>query len=315
MIYRIRKSWSDAKSQIGAYTILRNAVLYCKENYNIYDANGQLIYFYPKPLGNTCPYEKTKRTLRKGCRGEDVKWLQWQLTNLGYYCGIAGIDGDFGNGTYKGVETYQIAYGLDVDGIVGPQTIQSLTKNGKPSEESQVDPQQPVNGFKARLTIPEKGNPYYNSLAAGGYAVGTIKGNPLQNGLDVLSNCVGYAAARFNEIIGKGKWVYLTYPPNAEDFIDAARAQGLEISQTPSLGSIIVWAKGKTHNSYDGAGHVAVVESIEYDAAGRVKIITTSESGYGCATPFWVSRRSNDGNWGGGVAYRFIGFIKNPSMG
>ena len=310
MIYRIRKSWQDAKSQIGAYTILRNAVLYCKENYNIYDANGQLIYFYPKSLGETCPYKKTERMLRKGCRGEDVKWLQWQLINLGYYCGAAGIDGDFGNGTYKGVETYQIAYGLDVDGIVGPQTIQSLTKEGKPGKV--VEEIKPINnnGFKPRFTIPEKGNPYYNTPAAGGYAVGAILGNPQQVGLNVLSNCVPYAAGRFNEIIGKGKWVYLTYPPNAEDFIDAARAQGLEISQTPSLGAIIVWAKGSTHNSYNGAGHVAVVEQINPDGT-----IVTSESGYGCATPFWTSRRRNDGNWGGGAAYRFIGFIKNPAVG
>lgn len=312
MIYRIRESWQDAKSQIGAYTILKNAISQCQENYSIYDAEGQLVYFYPKSLGDVCPYAKTIRILRKGSYGEDVKWLQWQLTNLGFFCGLAGIDGDFGSGTLKGVEHYQIAYGLDVDGIVGPQTIQSLEKQGKPSEIKETPQVEvPTNAtFTPRLTIPEKGNPYFNSVAAGGYAVGCIKGNPLQDGLDILSNCVPYAAGRFNEIIGKGKWVYLTYPPNAEDFVDAAAAQGLEISQNPSLGAIIVWAKGATHNGYNGAGHVAVVEQINSDGT-----IVTSESGYGCANPFWTSKRRNDGNWGGGAAYRFLGFIKNPAVG
>lgn len=310
MIYRIRKNWQDATSQIGAFTILINAINYCKKDYNVYDSNGNLIYFYPKSLGEYCPYSIPNTLVMMGNSGQDVKWLQWQLTNLGFYCGAAGIDGIFGNGTYQGLKNYQIAYNLDVDGICGPQTINSLKINGKP--EKPIDPTptpEPPSDFKPRLTIPEKGNPYYNSIAAGGYAIGTILGNPLQAGLNVLANCVGYAAARFNEILNKGKWVYLQYPPNAEDFIDAARAQGLEITNTPSLGAIIVWAKGQTHYGADGAGHVAVVEQINSDGS-----IVTSESGYGCANPFWTSKRYNDGNWGGGSAYRFIGFIKNPAV-
>lgn len=306
MLYRVRKSYDDYKSQIGAYTLLSNAIKFCKENYNIYDAKGQLVYFYPKSLGDECPYQKTERTLKKGCFGLDVKWLQWQLINLGFFCGNAGIDGDFGNGTDLGVRFYQTYRKLTVDGIVGPQTIQSLTKDGKPSVKIELVENK---SFTPRFIIPERGNPYYNTVAAGGYAVGTIPGNPQQIGLNILSNCVAYVAARFNEIIGQNRWVYLTYPPNAEDFIDAAAAQGLEISQTPSLGAIIVWAKGKTHCSSDGAGHVAVVEKINPDGT-----IITSESGYGCATPFWTTARRNDGNWGGGSAYRFIGFIKNPAI-
>ena len=56
--------------------------------------------------------------------------------------------------------------------------------------------------FKPRMTKPESGNPYYNTLAAGGYS-GCIKGSPTDKGCNVLANCVGYAAGRFNEIIGK----------------------------------------------------------------------------------------------------------------
>lgn len=162
--------------------------------------------------------------------------------------------------------------------------------------------------FRPRLTRPEIGNKYYNTVASGGYS-GAIKGNPICPGCNVLANCVGYAAGRFNEIIGAGKFLYLKCPPNAEDFYDTAIAEGLKVGKEPKLGAIIVWAKGKTWNAADGAGHVAVVEQINEDGS-----ITTSESGYGCANPFWTSARKkgSDGNWGQSTAYRFLGFIYQP---
>lgn len=163
--------------------------------------------------------------------------------------------------------------------------------------------------FKPRLTKPESGNPYYNRIANGGYS-GAILGSPTDKGCNVLANCVGYAAGRFNEIIGKGKYVYFQYPPNAEDFYDTAIAAGLSVGSKPQLGAIICWAKGKTWTSADGAGHVAVVEAIKSDGS-----IVTSESGYGSATPFWTSHRYREsGNWGQSAAYRFLGFIYQPEQ-
>lgn len=164
--------------------------------------------------------------------------------------------------------------------------------------------------FKARLTRPEAGNPYYNRIASGGYS-GAIQGNPTDPGCNVLANCVGYAAGRFNEIIGAGRFLYFQYPPNAEDFCDAAKAQGLSIGQTPQLGAIACWAKGKTGTSADGAGHVAMVEKINSDGS-----IITSESGYGCANPFRTTHRERGGgNWGASAAYKFLGFIYQPDGG
>lgn len=163
--------------------------------------------------------------------------------------------------------------------------------------------------FKPRLTKPESGNPYYNRIATGGYS-GAIMGSPRCEGADVLANCVGYAAGRFNEIIGKGKFVYFQYPPNAEDFYDTAIAAGLKVGSKPQLGAIICWAKGKTWTSADGAGHVAVVEEIKSDGS-----IITSESGYGCTNPFWTTHRYREsGNWGAGTQYRFLGFIYQPEQ-
>lgn len=162
--------------------------------------------------------------------------------------------------------------------------------------------------YVPRLTKPDAGNPYYNTPAAGGYAVGAILGNPTDAGCNVLANCVGYAAGRFNEIIGQQKWLYFQYPPNAEDFCDAALAAGLTVGTVPKCGAVIVWARGKTGTSADGAGHVAVVEVINEDGS-----IITSESGYGAAVPFWTAhRKRGGGNWGADSNYRFIGFIYQP---
>lgn len=46
--YRVRKSWEDAKSQIGAYEVLQNAINACKDGYKVFDWNGNVVYPVPK---------------------------------------------------------------------------------------------------------------------------------------------------------------------------------------------------------------------------------------------------------------------------
>lgn len=42
--YRIRKTWKNEKSQLGAYKILKNAKTNCPKGYNVYDWNGKKVY-------------------------------------------------------------------------------------------------------------------------------------------------------------------------------------------------------------------------------------------------------------------------------
>lgn len=159
--------------------------------------------------------------------------------------------------------------------------------------------------FVPRTTKPEAGNPYYNTKANGGYS-NAIKGKPTDKGCDVLSNCVGYAYGRFNEIGGWGSCRYLS-PTNAENFIQYAG--GLEVGQTPRVGACMVWRKGATLSGSDGAGHVAIVEKVLSNST-----IVTSESGWNSSTPFWTkTRNKGNGNWGAGSGYTFLGFIYNPA--
>ena len=42
--YRVRKTWKDSKSQIGAYKSLENAKKNCKAGYSVFDWNGKAVY-------------------------------------------------------------------------------------------------------------------------------------------------------------------------------------------------------------------------------------------------------------------------------
>lgn len=69
---------------------------------------------------------KVQRTLKQGSKGNDVKTLQGNLNYLGYNVGAA--DGVFGAKTKNAVIAYQRAHGLEVDGIAGPATQNSIAR-------------------------------------------------------------------------------------------------------------------------------------------------------------------------------------------
>ncbi|MCM1315856.1 MAG: hypothetical protein NC244_10880 [Alistipes senegalensis] len=47
-IYRVRKSWSDVKSQIGAFSFLENAKKVCKTGYTVFDEKGNAVFPVPR---------------------------------------------------------------------------------------------------------------------------------------------------------------------------------------------------------------------------------------------------------------------------
>lgn len=161
--------------------------------------------------------------------------------------------------------------------------------------------------MEIRTTKPSNNN-FYITKDSGGYSL-CIKGYPTDKNANVLSNCVGYACGRFNEIIGDMKYPYLNC--NAENFIERAKSfYNLEVVNYPTLGGIMVWQKGDTLNGNDGAGHVAIVERIDSDNQ-----IYTSESGYG-SSAFWNTlRNNNNSRWGMSNGYKFLGCIVNPAIG
>ena len=78
----------------------------------------------PKGLEGGIPVWRP--TIRKGSKGDDVKYCQELLIKLGYDVGSSGADGKFGNKTREAVMAFQRDKGLNADGGVGPLTWDAL---------------------------------------------------------------------------------------------------------------------------------------------------------------------------------------------
>lgn len=101
-LYRVRKSWSDAKSQIGAYSSLENAKKACKAGYSVFDNSGNVVYTvaektYTKgakiTLNNTTLYSSS--TVKTGTKKSGTYYLydgqvvngRMRITNSASNCG------------------------------------------------------------------------------------------------------------------------------------------------------------------------------------------------------------------------------------
>lgn len=107
---------------------------------HVYKLNNLNIAGYGRPnwalAASTSSTLESRRRLKKGCKGEDVKQLQRDLISFGYNLPKWGADGSFGNETLAAVKRFQLNNGLVVDGIVGPKTFAVIDrlkgdKNGK----------------------------------------------------------------------------------------------------------------------------------------------------------------------------------------
>lgn len=158
--------------------------------------------------------------------------------------------------------------------------------------------------FKIATSKPVN-NKFYLTYARGGYN-GATQGRPTDPTANALANCVGWARGRFNEIIseeeGKTSFRY-PFKGNACDFVRLAASYGLKVSMVPTLGGIMVWTGG------NGCGHVAIVERVNNSNS-----IYTSESDYGGTVFYNATRTNNNGRWGLGTSFRFLGCVVNPAI-
>lgn len=78
--YRVRKTWGDPKSQIGAYNDLNNAIKSCRDGYTVFDNNGTVMYTKYKANTSTATTTTKKKT----------SILKKKLNAHAYYQVIAG---------------------------------------------------------------------------------------------------------------------------------------------------------------------------------------------------------------------------------
>lgn len=71
------------------------------------------------------------RVLKRGNYGNDVRKLQRELNGFHFKVGRGLVTGYFGAKTQDAVRRFQSAFGIAVDGLVGPNTYKALAKNGR----------------------------------------------------------------------------------------------------------------------------------------------------------------------------------------
>lgn len=82
------------------------------------------------------PFEVPTETLRKGAKGDDVKWLQFELIKSGFLPLISAskkcnVDGVYGSDTEGAVRAFQMAHFTDEaewDGKFGPKSRAAMVK-------------------------------------------------------------------------------------------------------------------------------------------------------------------------------------------
>ena len=98
-----------------------SSVLKIIEKYNLTQYDDAKLQ--PK-TGN--PYDEPVALLKRGMKGNGVRWLQYQLNEKGHYKLI--VDGIFGPKTQAALMDFQNQHGLVIDGICGPVSRMALLK-------------------------------------------------------------------------------------------------------------------------------------------------------------------------------------------
>lgn len=126
-----------------------------------------------------------------GSRGPAVSTLQRQLAAAGFDPG--GVDGDFGPMTRSAVLRFQAANGLDVDGVVGPQTWGALGGSSFTPGAGPVQGPVPVNGDLRQRILAIAQNEV-GTLEATGNNDGDVTKYPGAFGRGQESYCADFAS-------------------------------------------------------------------------------------------------------------------------
>ena len=120
-LYRVRKTWENAKSQIGAFGDLNNAKAACKPGYTVFDSNGVKIYSVPdnstvKPVEKPAVTTADKINVKYRAYSSGKWWGEVINYNNINSNGYAGIE----NGPIRGVaikaDKGQLKYRVHIKG-------------------------------------------------------------------------------------------------------------------------------------------------------------------------------------------------------
>lgn len=216
--YRVRKTWTDAKSQIGAYTSLTNAKKNCPLGYSVFDEQGKAVYS-PKININTL----TAKQLNRMTEEEKIKavapiYQQCQKdTGMLASVGLAQFCLESGYGTTDLAQNANNMHGMKCS--LSGNSWANSTWDGK-SKYTKKTQEQDINGNVYYITADFRKYPcikdsVYDRAA---YFIGAKNGSSLRYpGINKITNAVkqieaikkgGYATdvkyvAKLTEIVKK----------------------------------------------------------------------------------------------------------------
>ena len=80
-LYRVRKTWTDAASQIGAFAVLENAKNACKPGYTVYDENGKAVYAAAQETVHTVKAGDTLWGIADKYLGDGTRYTEIKTAN------------------------------------------------------------------------------------------------------------------------------------------------------------------------------------------------------------------------------------------
>jgi peptidoglycan hydrolase-like protein with peptidoglycan-binding domain len=140
------------------------------------------------------------RPMRRGHRGWDVAALQFLLHQRGF--GPGGFDGGFGPRTESAVRRYQAAARLQVDGVAGPATLNSLRGN-------QVVTTQPIGPVRFFQPVPGPIGDRFGFIPPGRWHTGLDF--PVPKGTPIHAGGVGVVSFAGLNTGGYGNLVVITH--------------------------------------------------------------------------------------------------------
>ncbi len=264
------------------------------------------------------------RPLEKGDSGEWVKKLQTRLTELGYYNGK--ISGNYLEGTYYGIHSFQNKNGLSVTGKADVQTQELLFDTNKALTKKEVtltpSPTPAPTSFDNTEDLvtdatpaPTIGNVNFSKkLSRGstgskvkqlqtkltelGFYTGPISGNFMNQTKDAVSAFQKHNALTVDGIVGKETWDMIF---NNQDVSNASATPKPTPVPTPIPYSITVDVKNQVVTVY------GLDENGEYTNVVRQMICSTGTTSHPSDLGDWTlngrtARWATFPKWGGGWA-------------
>jgi peptidoglycan hydrolase-like protein with peptidoglycan-binding domain len=187
---------------------------------------------YSKKAVSKASYDKIK-PLKPGSKGAQVKKVQKQLKNLGYYKGA--IDGKYGTGLKNAVKTFQRANGLKATGTANSAT-RKLLNGGKGKSYKKYKSEQAVKSLKygdkgeqvKRVQTQLKKLGYFSGSANGRFGGSTrsaVKAFQTANHLSVSGTANTATRKLLNSGKGISKKTYLSRKKKVEKAISLAKTK------------------------------------------------------------------------------------------